>query len=125
MTQLCFAVTDELQPRTLFQSFWFLFNLLFIAALNYVVNIGGGGFYDFLKLGDVHIIKNRVYFNVAIGAIFFSGGVSFVLFVVQIRKKYGNKYGSSSSSQSENGMEDAEAQVNQLLSLKHFSFALL
>ena len=102
--QLCFAVTDAKhtdeneasQPRTLFQGFWFLFNLFFIATLNYVVNIGGGGFYDFLKLGEVHIIKNRVYFNVAIGAIFFSGGVSFVLFVVQIRKKYVDHHDGSS-----------------------------
>ena len=84
-----------------------------------MVNIGGGGFYDFLKLGEVHIIKNRVYFNVAIGAIFFSGGVSFVLFVVQIRKKYVDHDNGSSSQGSSHGPEDPEARVNQLLFLTH------
>ena len=83
-----FVVNDNQQPRTLFQGFWFLTDLLFIASLNYLVNIGEGHIYNFFNLDKVHIIKNKIYFNVAIGTIFFSGGLSFVLFVVQIRKKY-------------------------------------
>ena len=47
--------------------------------------------FEFFDLNNVHIIKNKVYFNIAIGTIFFSGGISFVLFVVQIRKKYVEK----------------------------------
>ena len=84
-------MNDDLQPRTLFQGFWFLVNLLFIGSLNYVVNIGNGTIFSFFKLDEVNIIHDKVYFNVAIGSIFFSGGLSFVLFVVQIRKKYVEK----------------------------------
>ena len=91
---MIFLVNDPLQPRTLFQGFWFLANLLFIGSLNYVVNIGNGTIFSFFKLDEVNIIHDKVYFNVAIGSIFFSGGLSFVLFVVQIRKKYVEKVGS-------------------------------
>ena len=86
-----FSVNDNKQPRTLFQGFWFLTNLFFIAGLNYLVNLGQGFFFEFFDLKNVSIIQSKTYFNLAIGTVFFSGGLSFVLFVVQIRKKYVSK----------------------------------
>ena len=84
----------ELQSETVFQVFWFICNITFVAILNFLVNLHLSkhkfelvdSFYDFLKLDDVELIKHTLAFNALIGTIFISGSIAIVLYFLQIRK---------------------------------------
>ena len=64
-----------------------MINLSFVAGLNFLVNVGDptSDLYSFFGLDQIHIIKNKYFFNTIIGSIFVSGGMSNVLFFLQIR----------------------------------------
>ena len=78
--------------ETAFQVFWFLCNSLLVIGLSFVVflNPSSGelskieSIFNFLDLGQVHLIKYNLAFNATVGTILLTGNLSICLYFLQI-----------------------------------------